>query len=311
VVDDDGGADYENYYTAALDSTGYSYAVWPYMDATVPASLMQRFQAVVWYTAAEYPTLDATDRAELATFLNGGGRLFINGQDIGWELARPAAPPSDPGGTDPTFYRGYLHASYVADDSGFTTLTGLAGDPIGDGLSFCIFCGDAADYTPYPESIWPFDPFATNFVMYGPGVSGGIKSDTGTSKVVYLGVGFETIGDAASRATLMKRSIDWLGACQATSDCPTGTPSKVALRMSKFDAATLKFDWPADPNAVGGFNVYTTDDPTVVTVLRKENSYTPVTNFSAGTTSGNMAITAGMTYYQIVGACNNNVEGPN
>jgi hypothetical protein len=312
VVDDDGGATYEQYYSAALDTTGYSYAIWPYMDATVSASVMQKFKAVLWYTAAEYPTLSDTDRTELASFLNGGGKLFINGQDIGWELARPAdIPNNDPGGTDPTFYKGYLHATYVADDSGARTLTGVAGDPIGDGLSFCIFCGDAANYTPYPDSIWPFDPFASNFVMYGAGASGGIKADTGTNKVVYLGIGFETIGDATSRATLMKRAIDWLGGCQSSGDCPNGTPSKVALTMSKPNATDLQFNWPSDTNAVGGFDLYSTDDATIVTRLRKENSYTPVTTFPAGTVSGTLPMAGGLTYYQMVAACNNNVEGPN
>jgi hypothetical protein len=81
--------------------------------------------------------------------------------------------------------------------------------------------------------------------------------------------------------------------------------------MSKPNANDIQLDWPADASAVGGFDVYSTDDKTVVTRLRRENSYTPVTTFPAGTTSSTLPMAGGMTYYQMVGACNNNVEGPN
>jgi hypothetical protein len=307
VVDHDGGEPYEDYYTAALDTTAFSYAVWPYAEAAVPASILQRFRIVIWYSGHAHPALSADDRAALASYLDGGGNLFISGQDIGWELVDPHG-----GAMDPAFEEDYLHAAYLLDDPGAPyNMTGVSGDPIGNGLSFCLSCGDSAGYAVYPDVIRPFDSFASNIFLYGTGASGGLKAATGAYRVVYLAFGFESIGDPAGRATLMSRIIDWLGACRDAPDCPAGTPDTVTLMMAGPDATDLRLNWPSDPKAVGGFNVYSTDDRTIVARLRKENSYTPVATFPAGSTSGTLPMAGGLTYYQVVGACNNNVEGPN
>ncbi len=107
IVDDDGSAAYENYVKTALAGTTYTYGVWDRLTVSPTTSALNNFPAVVWNTGLHYPTLDADDRAALGAYLDGGGRLFISGQDIGWELDNHGA------GTAYQWYR-----KNVATDAG-------------------------------------------------------------------------------------------------------------------------------------------------------------------------------------------------
>jgi hypothetical protein len=172
---------------------------------------------VIWGTAFAFPTVDADDRAALAAYLDGGGSLFITGQDIGWDL-------NDQGGAALTWYHDYLHANYIADDTNDLTLTGVAGDPIGDGLSLNIGGGDGANNQDYPSDIDPRDGLASTVLQYDASRNGGIKADTGVYRVVYFSFGFEAVNNATDRALVMQRIIDWLapgGTDVAAGDLPS------------------------------------------------------------------------------------------
>jgi hypothetical protein len=75
IVDDDGGSGYETYFQSAVAGAGRSYLT---VSSPPTAAQMNQFDAVVWLTGDDYTTtLSTTDQAELAAYLDGGGRLFI------------------------------------------------------------------------------------------------------------------------------------------------------------------------------------------------------------------------------------------
>ncbi|MEZ4387462.1 MAG: FlgD immunoglobulin-like domain containing protein [Candidatus Krumholzibacteriia bacterium] len=204
IVDDDGAYDYETrYFAPALASTGRSFAIWDRNSTAVSAAVLDNFDAVIWSCGWAFPTVDADDRAALASYLDGGGNLFITGQDIGWEMA-------DQGGAALAWYQTYLHATYVADDTNLLTLQGVPGDPITDGLSLAISGGDGADNQEYPSDIDPRGAGASVILTYDASRNGAIKADTGLYKVVYLAFGYEAINNPADRAALMAGIVDWL-----------------------------------------------------------------------------------------------------
>jgi len=203
LVDDDGGQDYESlYFEPALDTTGKSHATWNRSAAGLTSSVLANFPVVVWQCGWDFPTVDADDRAALAAYLDGGGNLFITGQDIGWEL-------DDEGGAARIWYNNYLHADYIADDTNMLSLQGVAGDPITDGLSLSISGGDGAGNQQYPSDIDPRDGDSSVILTYDASRNGGIKADTGDYKVVYLAFGYEAISNAADRAALMQGIVEW------------------------------------------------------------------------------------------------------
>lgn len=205
LVDDDGGEAFESaYYGPALGTTGRSFAVWDRSGAALTGDILANFDAVVWDVGFAFPTLDEADRTAIGAYLDGGGALFVSGQDIGWELATQLGAPVL------AWYRQYLHANFVLDDTNDYTLDGVAGDPISNGISLTINGGDGANNQEYPDAINPYDAAAHTIFNYSATYKGAIAADTGVYRVVYLGFGFEAVNSAASRALLMQRALNWL-----------------------------------------------------------------------------------------------------
>ncbi|MFQ6093239.1 MAG: S8 family serine peptidase, partial [bacterium] len=157
VDDDDGENDVEAYYTTLFDKLGLQYAHWDHLTLGPPTgSTMSVFPIVVWLCEWAFPSLDANDRAAISSYLDGGGNLFISGQDIGWDLADPTADGIGEYSEETVvFYNNYLHAIYYADDSPVHAVLGTEGDAIGDGLSFSIWQPGRPTEYQFPDEIEP------------------------------------------------------------------------------------------------------------------------------------------------------------
>ncbi|RLF60949.1 MAG: hypothetical protein DRN37_01815 [Thermoplasmata archaeon] len=202
LVDDDDGDSYESYFENALMAAGYIYEYWNRDSQGCPdASYMAAHMAVVWFTGDDYTsTLVTEDINALSTYLDNGGKLFITGQDIGYDIR-----------TDP-FYANYLHAIYNVDDTNIFQLNGISGDPIGDGLTIEISSGDGANNQNYPDGISPTGGSTAVFQYQGSSHYGAVKYE-GVYKVVYFGFGFEAIdsNNQGLRTVVMQRVLNWLG----------------------------------------------------------------------------------------------------
>ncbi|MCD6223088.1 MAG: VCBS repeat-containing protein, partial [Thermoplasmata archaeon] len=207
LVDDDNGDDYETYFENALMATGYLYELWDRSSQGCPTpSYMAKYTAVVWFTGDDYTsTLTTEDENALSTYLDNGGRLFITGQDIGYDIH------------DDGFYSNYLHAEWLVDDTEIYTLNGIAGGPIGDNLTIVITSGDGADNQYWPDGINPIGGATPVFQYANSSYYGGIKYE-GTYKVVYFAFGFEAINSMDDRTEVMQRIMNWLGGGANVSD---------------------------------------------------------------------------------------------
>jgi hypothetical protein len=233
VVDDDGADLYENYLIDALSVSGYTFGVWDRLTTGPDATTLNNFPGVIWSVGFQFPTLDADDRAALSSYLNAGGALFITGQDIGYDL-------NDQGGAAYQWYRDYLHANYIADDTNDYTLSGVPGDPVSDGIDLVIQGGDGANNQDYPDDIDPADASATVIWTYDAARNGAVRADTGTYKVVYLSFGFEAIDNATDRRAVIQQSMDWLLLPPAPAGwVPTDTP----LLLAKGAGTRLRLSW--------------------------------------------------------------------
>ena len=197
LVDDDAGKSYQTYYANALAANGYTYDTWTvYSQGSPTLAKLQQYSIVIWLTGDDYSTtLTSTDESNLASYLNGGGKLFISGQDIGYDIR-----------TD-SFYGTYLHATYKLDD---TNTYGLTGADFLSGVSINISGGDGANNQAYPSEITPANGGVGILDYSGSYTWGGVRY-SGTYKVVYFSFGFEAINSAASRNAVMQAVISWLG----------------------------------------------------------------------------------------------------
>ena len=203
LVDDDEGDNYEIFYESALCSLGLLHDRWDHSVKGTIGEEILKYVAVIWFTGNDsISTLDTGDIADLSQFLDSGGSLLITGQNIGEDI-----------GSTP-FYSHYLHAQWsgTAEDKYF--VEGLAGDEVGDGLSFIILGAGGASNQTSQDVLSPTVGADSVFVYATDGVAG-VKYE-GIYRVIYLGFGFEAINNRvppgySHRPEVLRRILTWFG----------------------------------------------------------------------------------------------------
>ncbi|NLB73310.1 MAG: S8 family serine peptidase [Firmicutes bacterium] len=147
---------------------------------------------VIW-TCAQYGGLDYAEQAAIADFLDKGGRLFLTGPEVLWEL--------DPDESE--FVRNYLHVIGKEDDVGTTFVTGVEGDPITDGLEIVFDDLDLVDGTDslvLAEGAYPI-------FLNDTGEPCALRYE-GEHRLAFLSFMFEAIPTASSEAARIKSNND-------------------------------------------------------------------------------------------------------
>ena len=176
-------------------------------DALLDGSAsMQDYQVVIWVLGDESTndeTFDANEQTLVKTFLQSGGKLFVSGSEVAWDLNRPTGPTQ----ADRDFLHEYLKASYVGDDAGIYTVNGALATAF---ENVNLRYGIVAESSPYEED-WPdfiapengssvllhYGPVG-NTVYAGVGFKGMFPNGSLAGAVVYMGFPFETITTKAA-----------------------------------------------------------------------------------------------------------------
>lgn len=211
LVDDDAGANYEQYLTQSMALSKIYSDTWEVTSNGFPgfADVLQNYQIVIWFTGDDRTTsLTRDEQNSLAEFLDHGGNLVLTGQNIGYDLVTDGAPE------DSLFFTNYLHADFVADTVSSTRLIGASGDPIASGMFVFIDekVGGARNQQS-PDAISPRDG-AVAFLKYIPQMSAAaIRYVDGAKNynLAYLGFGMEGISgpyqDSAQK--LLEKILSW------------------------------------------------------------------------------------------------------
>jgi PKD repeat protein len=214
LVDDDNDApDVAGYYAAALGSLGYDYDLFEVGGASDGPDLdtLQGYGVVIWFSGDRYggssnPAAgpSSADEAALATFLDGGGHLFLSSQDYLYDMALTS------------FGQNYLGIdSYNNDTGDAATKYGLAGDPIGGGLGPypLAYPGGFSDYGDVVNA------GAGGSVAFRSSASGGrnldVDRDGGAWKTVFFGTSWVPIYQysTANGEEVLGRILDWFDGC--------------------------------------------------------------------------------------------------
>ncbi len=215
LVDDDDGAQMEQFFETSLQNDGYIYEVWDETaNGYIGSADLTEYTAVIWLTGVG-GDIEPENITAIEALLDGGGALLMTGQDVGWQLNYYGDPE------DLAFYNDYLHADYIADDAALRDLTGIPGDPVGDGLAFDIGGGTGSGSQDYPSEIEPRSG-AFPVLEYSPGAEGALRYNAGY-RLVYLAFGFEAVNTQSDRDTLMTRCLEWL----ANGNWPDTSPPTV------------------------------------------------------------------------------------
>jgi uncharacterized repeat protein (TIGR01451 family) len=208
LVDEDGNApDVQSYYSTALTTAGVSFSTWDLAtDKTLPKGYLLAHKNVFWFTGNSYPGPIGPYESELKAFLDGGGNLFLSGQDLLDQAA----------GTTP-FVHDYLHVTWdgseTQNDKSTAFVTGVTGNTVSDGIGQITLdhsvLGDA-----FMDEITPNGTATAAFT--DDGVAAGTPQPDAltfadTYKVVFLAFPMEEYGAAADKADLVTRVMTFFG----------------------------------------------------------------------------------------------------
>lgn len=164
IVSDDGGEfGIAPFIENAFVDEGIGYNIIDvFKDDMIPsADYMLNYDWVLWagdWGAIYYPYV----QDQIMSYLNNGGKLFITSQDLGWGYSQ--------GYISETFYRGYLKANFVQDDTKIYSIRGVSGTTF-EGLTFNLNTNNSAQNQFYPDEIDPLEG-AQALLVYNPlGVS--------------------------------------------------------------------------------------------------------------------------------------------
>ncbi len=209
-VDDDGGADYDRFYTRAFHEALVYADTWHVDTQGTPEVNTNRYGVLIWSTgAARDSVLTDAERQEIRRFLANGGRVLVAGQNVAATLAASRQPD------DSLFLTQVLHARFVADSPSAEMTIGKHGDPVGDRL-FVYFKGNSGTEDPIsPDVVAPVEP-AVGFLAYAGRRDewAGIRwydPQTGAA-LIYLTFGIEAVKGPyeSSASTLLVRCVGWL-----------------------------------------------------------------------------------------------------
>jgi len=177
------------------------------------------YDLVVWFAgneSTEDETFSDAEQAWIAAFMDGGGKLFVSGAEIGWDLDYRGDAD------DLAFYQSYLLAGMAEDDAETYSAEPTSGN-IFAGLGALPFSdGTGATYDARYPDVLDVLAGATPALTYDgdPGAPAALTADD--ASLVYLGFPFETLLDPAQREELMATSLAFLLPDYDPSEWPAG-----------------------------------------------------------------------------------------
>ena len=201
---------------------------------------LDAYMAVIWWTGEESTEFESFSDEEMAivgSYLASGGKMFISGSEIGWDL--------DEEGDETTraWLRDVLRVGYVSDDAETYSVSAATGG-IFEGMSdFDFDDGSVGTYDPdWPDVLEATGGSTVNLQYATPG-GAGLEYDGGEEKIVFFGFPFEAVLGKGVRAELMERILFFL-----VPDVPQ--PPEEDEVMEEADAPEDMPEEPADDLAV-------------------------------------------------------------
>ncbi len=250
LVDDDGGADFESYYTNGVLDNIASYTRWDMNKLETPTAYLNKYKTVIWFTGDDsLNTLTKEDREGIKAYLDGGGKFILFSSKVQDDLLESEQP-------DTSFFENYLH-TYTNEHwqrNDYFTLT-VVNQHIYPSLYLSL--------TPKSNHIFRAinsKPESNILVKYffGGGSAGGIYT-LSTHRMAYLTFGVENLIDGLDEAAQIERRRFFLSGVMSILNETT------SIKNSKSNIPT-EFRLSAYPNPFNSqvtFKFYNTSEQTI------------------------------------------------
>ena len=172
-------------------------------------------------------TLSSAEQTLLKSYLEGGGRLFISGSEVGWDLYNQGSAD------DKSFYNSYLKASFIADNAGASLVAAVAGTA----LAGCNFAIGQTYVEDYPDEIGAIGG-SVLCLKYSNGRGAGIQyegkfgSSVIDGKLVYLAFPLETTANDSAFDQVIGAAVKFFFSGPTNVHTGETTPSTFALQQN-------------------------------------------------------------------------------
>jgi len=233
-VDDDQNNTWESYFTDALDANTLFYDTWTVAEDGAPSAADLSAYSVVLYNCGENYTassagLTSAEQAVISQYLENGGNVGLFSQDALYN------------GLAASFYQTYLGLDSYQSDTQGTTVVGVSGDPIGDGVNTNL--SFPPSYPNWGDSLFPQAAAEGVFARSSSMVDyNAIRYDSGDFRSVFFAFAFEALSTSGTapnnQAAVMSRVVEWLGE-EAAPPVPTVSISDATVTEGGSASLTL------------------------------------------------------------------------
>jgi len=224
------------YYRQSLNRLGQSFDEWNVSQLGIPTlQQLRSYAQLLWFRP--YGGLDMETQSVLRSYLDGGGRLILSGQDIALSSSLQG-----------NFLETTLAATFQADDVAGRNLGGVVGDPVGDGLSLNLSLSGGQRDNAYVDAVTPTTGGSACFTYTSaPAHAGAVRIERSNSRTVFFSFNWEGISDPAVRDVVLSRCLLWNGALVNDPPQITSSPSPTATPSSLYTYTVTAIDPQGDP----------------------------------------------------------------
>ncbi|MBX2977083.1 MAG: T9SS type A sorting domain-containing protein [Ignavibacteriaceae bacterium] len=175
---------------------------------------LRNYSVVIWILGDESTnefTFDDIEQAKVKEYLESGGKLFVSGSEIAWELGGPSSTTAMQ-----NFLQNYLKAKYISDDSGLLSAAGIQNSFFQNiTLPFGLTSSGSPYAEDYPDVIDTINGSVGAFVygttqsLAGISYKGKFGNSVTDGALFYLGFPFETINTLQNRTALMNKVFQY------------------------------------------------------------------------------------------------------
>ncbi|MDP2303728.1 MAG: T9SS type A sorting domain-containing protein [Ignavibacteria bacterium] len=264
------------------------------------------YHVVIWILGDESTadqTFSSLEQTKIKEYLENGGKLFVSGSEIGYELGSSSATISSR-----DFFQDYLKAKYITDDSGIFSASGFPGSFFNNVNFTYGVTSSGSPYTEdYPDIIdtlnnsLPALRYGETNSLAAVSYQGKFGSSLQDGSLFYLALPFETISTLEKRTYLMSKVMQYFGLI------PVGVQTELEDKVTSF-ALNQNYPNPFNPSTVISFSlpkkgivklrVYDILGSEILTLVDKEmdaGNY----NFTFDTNSINKNIASGILLYRL------------
>jgi hypothetical protein len=160
-----------------------------------------------------FPAFTDESVATFTAELNAGKRLFVSGQDVGWDVWTDPASGGHGDAAQQAFYTNFLCANWLNDGAtSDNQLIANTADPVFGGIATSALVNTYGGTYFFPDEINAVG-IGQKIFYYNTAMTkiSGVRADNGTWKTVYLAPSLEQVGDSNVRKEIIKISHVWFG----------------------------------------------------------------------------------------------------